>query len=82
MSITDSSRASTPYSGTLNHPAPHVPAQAHTRRLDLMAHVALGECGDDAALTRRLHTSLGNQTPDDYEHHYCHTAGTEPALTT
>ena len=28
MSITDSSRASTPYSGTLNHPAPHVPAQA------------------------------------------------------
>ena len=49
---------------------------------DLMAHVALGECGDDAALTRRLHTSLGNQTPDDYEHHYCHTAGTKPALTT
>ena len=33
MSITDSSRASTPYSGTLNHPAPHVPAQApKTRR--------------------------------------------------
>ena len=28
VSITDSSRASTPYSGTLNHPAPHVPAQA------------------------------------------------------
>ena len=23
LSITDSSRASTPYSGTLNHPAPH-----------------------------------------------------------
>ena len=32
--------------------------------------------------THRLHTSLGNQTPDDYEHHYRHTAGTKPALTT
>ena len=32
MSITDSSRASTPYSGTLNHPAPHVP-----RRLGIKA---------------------------------------------
>ena len=30
VSITDSGRASTPYSGTLNHPAPHVPAQART----------------------------------------------------
>ena len=28
VSITDSNRASTPYSGTLNHPAPHIPAQA------------------------------------------------------
>ena len=32
--------------------------------------------------THRLHTSLGNQTPDNYEHHYRHTAGTKPALTT
>ena len=32
--------------------------------------------------THRLHTSLGNQTPDDYEHHYRHTAGTKPTLTT
>ena len=36
--ITDSSRASTPYSGTLKHPAPHVPAQAPHVRL-LIAHL-------------------------------------------
>ena len=28
LSITDSSRAPTPYSGTLNHPAPHEFAKA------------------------------------------------------
>ena len=32
--------------------------------------------------THRPHTSLGNQTPDDHEHHYRHTAGNQPALTT
>ena len=49
VSITDSSRASTPYSGTLNHPAPHVFAQApffyfiHDRASEtilFMGHVA------------------------------------------
>ena len=30
----------------------------------------------------RLQTSLGNRTADDYEHHYGHSAGNQPALTT
>ena len=32
--------------------------------------------------TTRRHTSLGCLTPDQYEHHYRHTAGTTPALST
>ena len=32
--------------------------------------------------TIRRHTSLGCLTPDQYEHHYRHTAGTTPALST
>lgn len=31
--------------------------------------------------TARRHTSLGCLTPDQYEHHYRHTAGNQPALT-
>ena len=32
--------------------------------------------------TTRRHTSLDNRTPDEYEAHYRHTAGTTRALTT
>ena len=47
---------------------PHLEKITDPNTLRAELDIARNDCN-----THRLHTSLGNQTPDDYEHHYRHT---------